>query len=270
VNSPNGPSEVRSLGKDLRLDHQLRVRRHQHVRGPAAHQLQRLPQQRAHHRAFVLVDRAEREGAQRDRGVDADGERDRQRLVARLGDPVELPQVLAGRQVDRGGVTALDHQAVVGAVPGVGDGVFRERDRRRQVRAGVTRVMDDLGQRAEVQRRPSSTTSWAGPFATTRGGSLSSIARRYVGSVASGAQPIAAASRERLACRLVRHGERAALHLLEQQHRAPLALALELHDQRGDLVGGIDFARDYDVVVGLLLFDLLQEAAKVLGHSRRW
>ena len=86
--------------QDLGLEHHLGVRGHQHVGRLALHQLERLAEQRAHDAALVLVDRADGQRAQRDGGMDADHERQLQRLAAPLGDLVELPEVLAERQVD--------------------------------------------------------------------------------------------------------------------------------------------------------------------------
>src|SRR5262245_66411946 len=80
----------------------------------------------------------------------ADHQRQRQGLVPRLRDPLELPEVLAGRQVDRRRVAALDLQAVVGAVPDLARGILGERDRGRDVGSGVALAMADLGQGVEV------------------------------------------------------------------------------------------------------------------------
>ena len=103
--------------QDLALEHHLGVSRYEHVGGLALHQLERLAQEPAHDPALVLVDRPDGERPEGDRRVDADHQRERQRLVPRLGDPLKLPQVLAGGQVDRGRVAPLDLQPVVGAVP---------------------------------------------------------------------------------------------------------------------------------------------------------
>ena len=83
--------------------------------------------------AFVgyVRDITDRQRAERDGRVHADGEGHRQRLTARLGDLVKLPEVLAEREVDRRGVAALEHEPVVGAVPDLARRVFREGDRRR-------------------------------------------------------------------------------------------------------------------------------------------
>src|SRR3989449_3779680 len=116
--------------QDLGLEHHLGVRRDEDVRRLAADQLERLPQEPAHDGPLVLVDRADGESAEGDRGVDADHERHGQRLAARLGDPVELPEVLSRRQMDRRRVAPLDLQSVVGAVPDVGGRGLREGDRK--------------------------------------------------------------------------------------------------------------------------------------------
>jgi hypothetical protein len=100
--------------------------------------------------ALVLVDRADGQGSQRDGRVHADGEGHRQRLAPGLGDLGELPQVLAERQMDGRGVAPLEHQAVVGAVPGLAGRILGERDGGGHVRAGVALVVNDLRQRAEI------------------------------------------------------------------------------------------------------------------------
>ena len=103
---------------------------------------------------------------ERDRRVHADGERHGQGLAARLGDLLELPEVLAEREVDRGRVAALDHQAVVRAVPRLARGILGEGDRRGQVRARVALVVDDLRQVVEVQAVAGQDDLLHGPVAT--------------------------------------------------------------------------------------------------------
>ena len=84
--------------------------------------------------------------------------------------------------------------------------------------------------------------------------------------MSSGAEPMASARRERLACRLVSTGNWVPLHALEDQDRAPAALALELHHQRGDLVGRVHLPGDDDQVVGLAALDLIEISGKALRH----
>ena len=122
MNSPKGPSARALVRQDLALDDHLRVGGNQHVGGLALDELERLAEQPAHDRALVLVDGADGETAQRDGRMHADGERHRQRLALRFGGALKLPEMLAEREVDRSRVAALDHEPVVGAVPGVAVG----------------------------------------------------------------------------------------------------------------------------------------------------
>jgi hypothetical protein len=62
-------------------------------------------------------------------------------------------------------------------------------------------------------------------------------------------------------------GERRALDVLEEEHGAPAALLLELHDQGGDLVGRVDGARDHLELVRLPLLDRVEVPAEVLAHG---
>jgi len=255
------------LRQDLGLDHHLSVRGDQHVGRLALHQFERLAEEPAHDRALVLVDRADRETAERDGGMTADRERHGQRLVARLREALILPEVLAERQVDRRRIAALDHQPVVGAVPHLLRRVLRERDGGGEVGARVTLVVEDLRQRVEIDlvaleddflHRP-------GRHDARRDRLLHRLAISLQHPVGRGADRGGETRAARVEVRDDR--ELRSLHVFEDQDRAALQLALELHDERGDLVGGVDFLlQDLDVV-RLRALDLLEEAPQVLGHG---
>ena len=268
MNSPNGPSGVRWRGRISHSEHELGVRRHQHVGGAALHELERLTEEPTHDAALVLVDRADREGAERDCRMDADHERQRQGFVARLGDPLELPQVLARRQVNRRRVAALDLQPVVGAVPDLARRVFRERDRRRDVRPGVALVMDDLGQVVEVDLIALEDHLVHGAarhdlrderfLHRPQVGRLRRLGRR----VHRGGQTRAAG------VQIGQDGEPRALDVLEEDDGPALALTLELDDERRDLETRVDRLRHDLEIAGLAPLDEIEIAAEVLRHRR--
>ena len=253
-------------GPDLALDHHLGVRGHEHVGGLALDELERLAEEAAHDRPLVLVDGADGERAERDGGMHAEGEGHGQGLAARLGDLVELPEVLAEGQVDRRGVAPLDHEAVVGAVPRLARGVLGEGDGRGEVRPRVALVVDDLRQVVQVH-------AVAGQDHVLHGARGHHAGRdRLVHRAQVGAEHL-------LRRRAHRHGqpraarvqvgddgEAAAAHALEDDDGAPAALALELHDERGDLVGGVHLLRDDDELVGLVALDAVEIAPEVLPH----
>jgi hypothetical protein len=238
----------------------------QHVGGLALHQLEGLAEQGAHDRALVLVDGADGQRAQRDGRVHADGERHRQRLAARLGDLVELPQVLAEGEMDRGPVAPLDHQAVVGAVPGSGRRVLGEGDGGGHVGAGVPLVVDDLGQRAQVH-----VVAALHDLLHGAGGDHAGRQRplhraqigllHTVGGGVDGRGQAAAAG-----VQVGEDGPRGALDVLEEEHRPPAPLLLELGDERGDLVDRVHgLGHDLEVRRAGPL-DEVQETPKILRH----
>ena len=252
--------------QDLGLQDHLRLGRDQHVGGLAADQLQRLIEQPAHDAALVLVDRADGEAAERDRRMDADREGDGQRLAARFGDLVILPEMLAERQVDRGGVLARNHQPVVGAVPHLAVGVLGERDRRGDVGPAVALVVLQLGQAREVD--------------------VGALEHHVL------ARPgIDLARRDRFLHRLEvllqhpagrrvhRHGEPrpagvevgehrvvAAPDVLEQENRAALRLLLDLDHRGGHLVAGVHLAGNGDELVGPFGAHAFEKRGEILSH----
>ena len=254
-------------GQELALQHHLGVRGHQHVGGLALDQLERLAEQPAHDRALVLVDRADGERAERDGRVHADHEPELQRLAALLGDLLELPEVLAEREVDRRRVAALDHEPVVRAIPGLRGGVLRERDGGGDVRPCVALMVHDLRQRVEVHLRAlqHDLVHGRGSHHARRDRLLHraqvGLEHRVGRAVERRGQPRAAR------VDVGQHGEPGALDVLEEQHRALPTLLLELHDQGSDLVRRVDGARDYLELVRLAPLDGVQIAAEILAHG---
>jgi hypothetical protein len=273
VKGPGTRTAERSLGgalarQDLALEHELGVGRHQYLGGAALHQLERLAEEPAHDPALVLVDRADRERAERDRRMHADHQRERQGLVARLGDPLELPQVLAGRQMDRCRVAALDLEPVVGAIPDLARGVLREGDRRGEVGPGVALVVDDLRQVVEVDalaleddfvhRAARHDLRDERVFHRAQIRRLGRLGGRVHGGGEAGPAGVEVGE----------HRELRALDVLEEQDGPALSLALELHDERGDLEARVDGLRDDLEVAGLAPLDEIEIAPEVLRHRR--
>ena len=238
-------------GQDLALEHHLGVRGHQHVGGATADELQRLAEQPAHDRALVLVDGADGQRAEGDRRVHPDHQGERQHLAALLGDPLELPQVLAERQVDRRRVASLDHQPVVRAVPRLRCRIPRERDCGGDVGARVALVMHDLRQRVEidVRARQHDLLRRRGVDDAGRYGLVHRLEVRRQHRVGGAVQR----EREPRATRVDvgEHGKLRALDVLEEEDRPPAPLLFELHDERGDLVRRVDGPRDHVQLVRL-------------------
>ena len=200
----------------------------------------------------------------------ADRERDGQRLAARLGEPLELPEVLAEREVDRRGVAALDHEPVVGAVPRLRGRVLGERDRgrddrrRRRPRGGGSAAART---RSTSSPREDDFLHGARGHDARRDRLLHRAQVRLQRRVGRGADRQRRAA-PRLACRLVSTGNVRALHVLEDA--APgrrFELALQLHDEGGDLVGGVDLLLHDDHIVGLHALDGVEERSGGPGPS---
>src|SRR5215468_940770 len=80
-----------------------------------------------------------------------------------LRDALELPEVLAQRQMNRRRVAPLDHEAVVGAVPVLARRVLGEGDGRGEVRARIPFVVEDLGQIVKIDPLAGEDHVLAGP-----------------------------------------------------------------------------------------------------------
>jgi hypothetical protein len=127
-------------------------------------------------------------------------------------------------------------------------------------------VVEDLGKRAEVD----GVAAQDDVFDRSRGddprgdrafhGAQVRLKRRLGRSVDREGQPRPARVKIR------QHGKARALDVLEDEHGPSLGLALELHHEGGDLVGGVDRLRDDHQLVGPPALDEVQVAPEILRH----
>ncbi len=168
--------------------------------------------------------------------------------------------------MNRSRVAALDHEPVVGAVPGVAARIFGERNSRRDVGTGVFLVVQNLRQLVKIDlvagqdhlfHRSFGDELWRDRF--FHGAEIGALHLLGLGmdrrrqSRASG-------------MKVGQHGKLRAFDFFEKDNRPPLGFLLELHSDRGDLECRIDFAGDSQKVFRVILFDQIEIATQVLRH----
>ena len=160
------PFHLAHLRQQAALDHDLGVRRHAHLVGDAFHHRQRRAVQRARDGQLVEIDRRDRLRRQQRERIDADDDRDIERLAGALGRLVE--HVGVARQQQRAEpVRPAELQPVDRDVLDAGRGIARDQQaggdvgavvvlvvrRQRQLLAEIDLAMHDLLHR-RVRRPP--------------------------------------------------------------------------------------------------------------------
>ncbi len=121
----------RSLGEgftgiEAAFQHAFAMRRDQKTGPGAADHLERLPQQRAGDRKFILAKPEIETGGHQNRGMISDADRDIQFFAACVSRPRQNREMVVGRDSDEGAVPTQRHQARDRQVGVAGDPVLRD------------------------------------------------------------------------------------------------------------------------------------------------
>ena len=145
------PFGLAHAGQDLALDDDLGRRRHGEIDRRARRDLQRLAEESADHLELADVGGWVGERAHGDERVQAERDRARQRLAARLGTPLVLEHPPARVQADAHAVGALDLKAVVALRLDARLGIARDEHAGREVAPGVAGEVGRDRQAAQVE-----------------------------------------------------------------------------------------------------------------------